>query len=146
MRVPDQGLGRFLASSKSMAVSFDTLSTILSFLPILLCTQYREHLYRCHKSPPQCPRCLLELADYDALGCHLNQEARCERQPSRKIEGITIQQIERLKSKKRLSSDQNEEARWKEVYTIIFPDEPVPSPCRSFCFVARTRFRRRLIF
>ena len=48
------------------------------------------------------------------------------------VEGVTHQQLEKLKSKKKISPDQSEEDRWKEVYKILFPTERVPSPCTSF--------------
>jgi hypothetical protein len=43
------------------------------------------------------------------------------------LEGITPDMESRLKERKR---DQTEERRWVDVYTILFPGEGVPSPCK----------------
>jgi hypothetical protein len=94
----------------------------------------REHLYRRHRAPTQCPRCWIEFKNYEGLGFHLNQTVRCEQQLSQQVEGITSQQLEKLKSKKRACSDQTEEDRWREVYRICFPEEIVPTPCRRIKF------------
>lgn len=42
---------------------------------------------------------------------------------------IDAQQELQLKSKKYASRYQTEEEKWREVYKLLFPNEPIPSPC-----------------
>jgi hypothetical protein len=94
---------------------------------------FREHLYRTHTAPVQCPRCWICLKDFNDLKLHLNQEIRCEAWDSEERDGVTAEQLEKLKCKKRPVPDQTDESRWNEIYAILFPKEPLPSPCMT-CF------------
>jgi len=89
----------------------------------------REHLYRKH-CKVHCVRCKqtfrktteLELHEMAAEGCQV-REVRCP--PA----DITAQQERQLKSKRYATRYQTEEEKWREVYRLLFPSEPVPSPC-----------------
>jgi len=50
---------------------------------------------------------------------------------------ITAQQEKQLKSKRYATRYQTEEDKWKEVYKLLFPGEPIPSPCESAHAVPR---------
>jgi len=41
---------------------------------------------------------------------------------------INAQQEQQLKSKKYTKRYQTEEEKWREVYELLFPNEPIPSP------------------
>jgi hypothetical protein len=46
------------------------------------------------------------------------------------LKSITDEIEKKLKSKKKSSLGPAE--RWKEIYRLIFPNEPVPSPCELY--------------
>jgi hypothetical protein len=51
------------------------------------------------------------------------------------MKGLTNQQKKLLKPRDR--KNKSEEARWKAIYKICFPnDEFIPSPCKSICLVS----------
>jgi hypothetical protein len=90
---------------------------------------YREHLYRRHRVPIQCKRCWQTFKTDAALDAHITVVNICALQTGQAAEGLTSDQEKRLKSRKKSSPDQSEEARWKEIYGILFPNEHVPNPC-----------------
>lgn len=90
---------------------------------------HREHLYRRHRVPIQCKRCWQTFKTDAALDAHITVINICSLQTGQAAEGLTSDQEKRLKSRKKSSPDQSEEARWKEIYGILFPNEVVPNPC-----------------
>jgi hypothetical protein len=94
---------------------------------MLIC--YREHLYRQHRVPIQCKRCWQTFKAQEALDAHLTVLNICPLQTGQAAEGLTPDLEKRLKSRKKSSPDQTEEARWKEIYALLFPNEVVPNPC-----------------
>ncbi|KAF9637727.1 hypothetical protein BFW01_g8623 [Lasiodiplodia theobromae] len=92
----------------------------------------KEHIYRAHRTLPECPRCFEELETVEQLSNHL-REGLCdtldkEDRPER--EAITNEQVEKLKSKKDLKG-LSEEDKWRKMYRIIFAldeDAETPSP------------------
>jgi hypothetical protein len=56
----------------------------------------------------------------------------CAVQLITRAESVDAKQMEKLKSRKRLRADLSEPEKWKEVYTILFPDDDlsnIPPPC-----------------
>jgi hypothetical protein len=51
------------------------------------------------------------------------------------VEGITDRLREQLQSRKKLYPGQTEAERWQQVYQLLFPNEIVPSPCKSTVFM-----------
>lgn len=112
---------------------------------------FREHIYRAHRTLPECPRCFEELETEEQLSNHL-REGLCdtldkEDRPER--EAITNEQVEKLKSKKDLKG-LSEEDKWRKMYRIIFgldEDAETPSPCECiwplilFRFISYTLLR-----
>lgn len=48
-------------------------------------------------------------------------------------EGFTKEQEKRLRSRKKTHADMTDEDKWREIYTILFPDDDpsaIPSPCK----------------
>ncbi|PMD53503.1 uncharacterized protein K444DRAFT_541329 [Hyaloscypha bicolor E] len=88
----------------------------------------KEHLYRRHQLAPQCPRCCQQFESQEELQAHSRLAVSCELQPCREQEGITADVEKQLKSRKKTSAGQSEADRWREIYQILFPGEPVPSP------------------
>lgn len=92
----------------------------------------KEHLYRQHMLPPyKCPRCstyfMTDLELYD----HSRAPDPCQINGANTLEGITPDQEKALKSKKRTNKSgtlNNEEEKWRDIYTILFPLENIPSP------------------
>ena len=62
------------------------------------------------------------LPNDDAMSVHANQEIRCEAQDPRP-EGISVDKMKLIISKWG--------ATWADIYSIIFPGAPIPSPCKS---------------
>lgn len=49
-------------------------------------------------------------------------------------EGFTKDQEKRLRSRKKTHTDMTDEDKWREIYTILFPDDDpgaIPSPRKS---------------
>jgi hypothetical protein len=66
----------------------------------------------------------------EALDAHLTVVNICSLQTGQATEGLTADLEKKLKSRKKSSPDQTEEARWKEIYGLLFPNEVVPNPCK----------------
>jgi hypothetical protein len=92
----------------------------------------REHLYRRHRVPIQCKRCWQTFKSNEALDAHIAVLNICDLVPGQAAEGLTADIEKRLKSRKKTSPDQTEEARWKDIYGMLFPNQVVPNPCESF--------------
>jgi hypothetical protein len=59
-----------------------------------------------------------------------------ESNPELPVEGITDRQKELIQCRKKLYPGQTEVERWQQIYQLLFPNEIVPSPCKSTIFVA----------
>lgn len=93
----------------------------------------REHLYRRHYSSFQCPRCKTILKSQSELDEHSEATDICQSRPRTLEDGFNIQTFLLLHSKRKTSRRQTEEERWKEIFKLLFPDEPVPmAPCEFF--------------
>jgi hypothetical protein len=94
----------------------------------------REHLYRRHHPLPiYCDRCGLIFKSRRELANH-NREIPangCEVRLKNGLMGITAEMKKRLQSDKKRRCDQAD--RWREIYHMLFPDEPIPSPCKLSC-------------
>ena len=88
----------------------------------------KEHLYRKHTAPIQCVRCWIFFKSMDDLNIHISAINICAIRPGQPIEGLSSDIEKKLRSRKRASSDQSEEDRWRRMYGTIFPNEEVPSP------------------
>jgi hypothetical protein len=62
------------------------------------------------------------------------QQNACERKDIEHSDGVTTEIFEKLRSKKKAQRDQIEADRWKDIYRLLFPNEMIPSPCKSNCF------------
>jgi hypothetical protein len=90
----------------------------------------REHLYRRHQPPIQCPRCWTDMQDNQELENHLRLTSQCELRSRPSFLGICPRKLELLKTKKRQSSDPSEEGKWRAVFRILFPGADIPCPCK----------------
>lgn len=45
---------------------------------------------------------------------------------------ITTYQEKQLKSRKHTTRRQTDEEKWRDIYGLLFPNEKMPSPCKSF--------------
>jgi len=92
-------------------------------------TLNREHLFRRHTQPIHCPKCFLQFKENSALAAHLREET-CSVLAGEPPEGITAEQQERLRSRRR--DGRSDEEKWRDMYCIIFPgtaEQDIPSPC-----------------
>lgn len=96
-----------------------------------LISSHREHLYRRHISP-QCARCGKIFKEQEDLNSHLRSGIQCEVHEITDIaiEGLCQRKLKLLKCKKRNEDDPSEEGRWRDVFRILFPGAPVPTPCK----------------
>jgi hypothetical protein len=94
-------------------------------------TKSREHLYRCHRKTPHCQRCWLIFDNQEQLGLHMTVSAAeiCEVKIGQPPDGISAEDEQKLRSRKRRHPNQSDEETWRDVYRILFPNEDVPSPC-----------------
>lgn len=96
----------------------------------------REHLYRCHRLPSfQCIRCRMTFKSSEKLLQHSQADTACSvaRDESGQ-EGISHEQLLKLKSRKRNREASSEHERWIHIYKILFPvDYLIPSPCKFLC-------------
>jgi hypothetical protein len=73
-------------------------------------------------------RCWKHFNTANDLSRHTITGDICEVRPGFPKEGIT-QDVER-RLMKRKGRDQSKVKKWEEMYSIIFPGEEVPSPCK----------------
>lgn len=78
----------------------------------------KQHLARCHRNPPYCPRCRGIFQTEDERDEHI-RDVPCPLRPSIKFEGITESQRRQLAKKS--ASNTSLEAQWFTVFDILFP-------------------------
>jgi hypothetical protein len=91
---------------------------------------YRAHLYRHHRIFPF-QRCKQLFEDQDQVSERLKEDRACELRDTLQADGITSEIVEKLRSRKRAHKDQTEVEKWQDIYKLLFPNEIVPSPCKS---------------
>lgn len=99
----------------------------------------KEHLYRCHTiGKHACSRCLARFRGAAELLAHQRAAVSCEMRTDGFPEGTMLpSQEEALRVKKRVPPNTTEEARWNEVYLVLFPEEGadgLPTPCKCSLF------------
>jgi hypothetical protein len=106
---------------------------IQSARPNFSLIRYREHLYRRHRAPIQCRRCwkIFETAEDLFLHSNVADIDKCELQPELTAEGITPDVERRMRSRRKTHRSQSEEYKWKELYSMLFPRDEIPSPCKE---------------
>ncbi|KAK1719646.1 hypothetical protein BDP67DRAFT_573985 [Colletotrichum lupini] len=91
----------------------------------------KEHLYRRHGSPFECPRCRRDLKAQSALNSHLKLAQICEVNNELNLSGRFRfgPDIER-RLRVRCSSKQTEADKWKHVYRTLFDvrEDEIPTP------------------
>ncbi|RDW60586.1 hypothetical protein BP6252_11969 [Coleophoma cylindrospora] len=91
----------------------------------------KEHLYRTHRAPIHCYRCAMVFKDQQELKTHSKAKTVCELKEGEPSEGFDNDTYERLKRRKKSFRDQPVEARWVEIYCLLFSDDDqdnIPSP------------------
>jgi hypothetical protein len=53
----------------------------------------------------------------------------CEVKIGQPPDGISAEDEQKLRSRKRRHPNQSDEDTWRDVYRILFPNEEIPSPC-----------------
>ncbi|OCL01736.1 hypothetical protein AOQ84DRAFT_306122, partial [Glonium stellatum] len=94
----------------------------------------REHLYRRHALPIECPRCCKSFGSEEDCREHLQALEACEIRKQTRREGFNKDQETKLRSKRRSPMPLTEEEKWKAIWRTLFPSEAkddIPSPCRS---------------
>jgi len=56
----------------------------------------------------------------------------CQVKSGHPPDGLTPEIGRKLRSKKKAHLNQSDEDRWRDIYRLLFPDEDVPSPCKTF--------------
>ncbi|KAI9732839.1 MAG: hypothetical protein M1834_003777 [Cirrosporium novae-zelandiae] len=79
----------------------------------------KQHLKRTHKSPIYCLRCWLVFEEEQELLHHQRNYNQCDILPLRFMEGITQDKMKMINKRN---------VTWKDIYEILFPGAPVPSP------------------
>ncbi|KAK1520807.1 uncharacterized protein CCOS01_10926 [Colletotrichum costaricense] len=99
----------------------------------------KEHLYRRHGSPFECPRCRRDLKAQSALNSHLKLAQICEVNNEIHLSGRFNfgPDIER-RLRVRCSSKQTEAEKWKQVYRTLFDvrEDEIPTPYYDHDFSA----------
>jgi hypothetical protein len=70
--------------------------------------------------------------DQQELKTHSRAKTSCELKEGDPVEGFDNDVFEKLKRRKKASRDQPVEARWREIYCLLFPEDDqdnIPSPC-----------------
>lgn len=78
----------------------------------------KQHLARCHRIPPYCPRCMDTFDTEHERDEHI-REFSCPSQPLIRLDGITESQRSQLAKKS--ASNTSPEAQWFAVFDIVFP-------------------------
>ncbi|KAH9230985.1 hypothetical protein K456DRAFT_480616 [Colletotrichum gloeosporioides 23] len=95
----------------------------------------KEHLYRAHQQQPYCFRCGETFPHQKDVEVHLSRpEGICDLVLGVSVEGLTAEQIETLKSKKRKPGVTTDEEKWQDIFKIVFPDatnRPDPYYCQT---------------
>ncbi|KAF5489313.1 hypothetical protein CGCS363_v011892 [Colletotrichum siamense] len=94
----------------------------------------KEHLYRVHKQSPHCIRCKETFTKDSDVKAHLSHPGQgCDFIDGVSIEGLTSEQFQKLKSKKRKPGVTTNEEKWQEIFRIVFPDATrCPDPYYSY--------------
>ncbi|KAF5557516.1 hypothetical protein FMEXI_680 [Fusarium mexicanum] len=89
----------------------------------------KEHIQRRHSLPEyQCRRCRMDLETSEALEAHSQQLQACTPCVGAQ-DGLSQDQVRRMKSKKGAGKNKSTEDKWNGVYSIVFPyDQQIPSP------------------
>ncbi|KAK3997883.1 hypothetical protein QBC44DRAFT_228949 [Cladorrhinum sp. PSN332] len=90
-------------------------------------SRLKEHLYRRHYKT-HCQRCKQIFADARELADHEMMIQGCEVVDGNVPSDITSYQEKQLKSRKNNARKKTDEEKWREIYELLFPNEPVPSP------------------
>ena len=77
-----------------------------------------------------CQRCKEIFKSQEEVSLHLKKVEACELRDIEISDGITIEIVERLKSRKKEHQDETREYKWRKVYELLFPGSTVPSPCK----------------
>jgi len=94
-------------------------------------TLSRDHLYKHHGRPIQCPRCWEEFKSDDEFANHQNLDERCPQGEKRVAPGFDKEQEKLLRSKKKFTPGSSPDDTWRHIYKILFPDdEHIPRPCK----------------
>ncbi len=121
-------------SSKSES-SFSSRITFTGIMTDVDSYGNREHLYRHHALPIQCPRCWISFGTDVLRDIHLQAEKPCEkRENEMRLVGFTKSQMKQLKSET-LDPRMTDEKKWREIYTVLFPDDDpaaMPDPRMSW--------------
>ena len=88
----------------------------------------RGHLYRHHRIFP-CQRCKQLFKNQDEVNKHLRESTPCKLSDDDHPDGVTADIVEKLRSKK--TAQRKEVERWQDIYKLLFPNEMVPSPCKT---------------
>ena len=96
---------------------------------ISILTHCREHLYKQHCIFP-CQRCKTLFEDQAAVAFHQREPQPCQLQEIEHADGVTVEIVLKLKSKKK-APNQTEADRWRDIFKLLFPNEIIPSPCKS---------------
>ncbi|KAJ0116788.1 hypothetical protein J7T55_009939 [Diaporthe amygdali] len=78
----------------------------------------KQHLARCHRNPPYCPRCMGTFETEEERDGHV-RESSCPLRPPVKLDGITESQKRQLAKKS--ASNTSVEDQWFAVFDILFP-------------------------
>ncbi|KAG8158115.1 hypothetical protein KVR01_011876 [Diaporthe batatas] len=78
----------------------------------------KQHLDRCHRNPPYCPRCRDTFRTEEERDEHI-REVSCSVRPAMMLGGITEAQKAQLRKKS--ASNISVEAQWFVVFDILFP-------------------------
>lgn len=111
-------------------VSADGLPRIMSTDRRKLTEANREHLYRRHYKI-HCQRCKKLFRNDRALDEHEMSFVGCEVLSRHSPCDMTTHQHKQLRMKKHTSRRQTDEEKWTDIYRLLFPNEQVPSPCKS---------------
>src|ERR1700734_521039 len=93
----------------------------------------RNHLWRTHMAPIHCDRCKQIFDTTDALESHRSVPNAeffqiCEYQDIPEPPGITPIIERRIRSRWRNVPTLE---KWDKIYSILFPNEAIPLPCKS---------------
>lgn len=122
---------RETCASHSWPTVYRLRYVVLVYRFITLLIHTREHLDRYHWGT-RCLRCLELFQHKDALDSHKAAENCQEIKGRYPAPDITAEQQRQLKRSQRYSGrGLTQEVKWREVYTILFPGAPIPSPCKS---------------
>jgi hypothetical protein len=72
----------------------------------------------------------MQFKNQEELEAHARLTISCELQAYNPVDGISSEVKEQLRSRKK-TPGQSEADRWRDIYQLLFPGTPVPSPCKS---------------